>query len=108
MSPIIGSPLHVQNCNTNLPFCHVIQMRFRIISKIAVALSIVLVIVVLLEFTLLNLYVKETDVNFPKGESNVDGVVNLVTKDPRNITATSSRKETGVEWDKAKMYETKR
>jgi len=90
-------------------------MGFRIISKIAVALSIVLVIVVLLEFALLNLYVKETDANFPKGEhsentpeNNIDGVVNLVTKDPRNIAATSSRKEKGVERDKAKIYDTKR
>lgn len=90
-------------------------MGFKIISKIAVALSIVLVIVVLLEFALLNLYVKETDANFPKGahpestpENSIDGVVNLVTKDPRNIMATSSRKETGVEWDKVKTDETRR
>lgn len=87
-------------------------MGFRIISKIAVALGIVLVVVVLLEFALLNLYVKETDANFPKGEhseiNSIDGVVNLVTKDPRNIIATSSRKETGIEREKATTEETKR
>lgn len=88
-------------------------MGFRIISKIAVALGIVLVVVVLLEFALLNLYVKETDANFPKGEhlevnSIDDGVVNLVTKDPRNIIATSSRKETEIEREKAKTDVTKR
>ena len=86
-------------------------MGFRIISKIAVALGIVLVIVVLLEFALLNLYVKETDANFPTGEhseNSLDGVVNLVTKDPRNIITTSSRKETRIEREKAKMGETKR
>ena len=87
-------------------------MGFRIISKIAVALGIVLVVVVLLEFALLNLYVKETDVNFPKGKhseiNSIDGAVNLVTKDPRNIIATSPRKETGIEREKAKTEETKR
>ena len=85
-------------------------MGFRITSKIAVAVGIVLVIVVLLEFALLNLYVKETDVNFPKGEhseKSINGVVNLVTKDPRNINIASSRKETGIEREKAKTDEPK-
>ena len=84
---------------------------FKIISKITVALGIVLVIVVLLEFALLSLYVKETDANFPKGvhsEKSIDGVVNLVTKDPRNIITASSRKETGIKREKAKTDETKR
>lgn len=86
-------------------------MGFRIISKITVALGIVLVIVVLLEFALLNLYVKETDANFPEGEHSAnshDGVVNLVTKDPGNIITTSSRKESGIKREQAKTDETKR
>lgn len=87
-------------------------MGFRIISKITVALGIILVIVVLLEFALLNLYVKETDANFPEGEhsanSHDDGVVNLVTKDPGNIITTSSRKESGIKREQAKTDETKR
>lgn len=85
-------------------------MGFRITSKIAVALGVVLVIVVLLEFALLNLYVKETDANFPKAEhseKSINGVVNLVTKDPWNINAASSRKETGIEREKAKTDEPK-
>ena len=69
-------------------------MGFRITSKIAVALGIVLVIVFLLEFALLNLYLKETDAN-------------LVTKDPRNINAASSWKETGIERERAKTDEPK-
>lgn len=86
-------------------------MGFRIISKITVALGIILVIVVLLEFALLNLYVKETDANFPEGEHSAnshDGVVNLVTKDPGNIITTSSRKESGIKREQAKTDETKR
>lgn len=85
-------------------------MGFRITFKIAVALGIVLVIVVLLEFALVNLYVKETDTNFRKGEHSekrIDGVVNLVTKDPRIINTASSRKETGLERERAKMDEPK-
>lgn len=85
-------------------------MGFRITSKIAVAVGIVLVIVVLLEFALLNLYVKETDANFPKGEhseKSINGVVDLVTEDPRNINTASSRKETGIEREKAKTDEPK-
>lgn len=85
-------------------------MGFRITSKIAVTLGVVLVIVVLLEFALLNLYVKETDANFPKAEhseKSINGVVNLVTKDPWNINAASSRKETGIEREKAKTDEPK-
>lgn len=86
-------------------------MGFRIISKITVALGIILVIVVLLEFALLNLYVKETDANFPEEEHSAnshDGVVNLVTKDPGNIITTSSRKESGIKREQAKTDETKR
>ena len=80
-------------------------MGFRITSKITVAIGIVLVIVVLLEFALLNLYVKETDANFPNGEhseKSINGVANLVTKDLRNINTASARKETGIEREKAK------
>ena len=86
-------------------------MGFGITSKIAVALGIVLVIVVLLEFALLNLYLKETDANFPKGEhsqKSINGVAfNLVTKDPRNINTASSWKETGIERERAKTDEPK-
>ncbi len=90
---------------------HVIEiMGFRYISKIAVVLGVVLGIVVLLEFALLNLYVKETNANFPEAElptNRIDGVVDV--NDPGNIrlTSTLSPEESRIE-EQGKPDETKR
>lgn len=57
-------------------------MGFKFLSKIAVALGIALVIVVLLEFVLLISYVKETDADIlPNAEESIsyDGINNHVT-----------------------------
>lgn len=87
-------------------------MGFRFISKIAVVLGVVLVIVVLLEFALLNLYVKETNGNFPKEErrtNRIDGVVD-VNDDPGNIALISTLlpKESRIEEQQGKPDEIKR
>lgn len=85
-------------------------MGFRIIFKIVVVLGVVLVIVVLLEFVLLNLYVKEIDVNFFKVEyfeKSINGVVNFVMKDFWNINVVLLWKEIGIEREKVKMDELK-
>lgn len=58
-------------------------MGFKFLSKIAVAIGIALVIVVLLEFVLLISYVKETDADIlPNAEESsisYDGINNHVT-----------------------------
>lgn len=81
-------------------------MGFRIISKIAAALGVVLVIVVLLEFVLLNFYVKETNVNFPKEEHPpnriIDGVWTI------RLISTSSPEESRIEKHQSKLDESKR
>lgn len=79
-------------------------MGFRIFSKIVIALGVVLVVVVLLEFVLLTFYVKETDADVPK--TKINGVINLVTKDSRKIINPTSKTKT--EMKQVKHEETKR
>lgn len=79
-------------------------MGFRIFSKIVIALGVVLVVVVLLEFVLLTFYVKETDADFPK--TKINGVINLVTKDSGKIYNPTSKTQT--EMKQVKHEETKR
>lgn len=85
-------------------------MGFKLFSKIAVALGVVLVIVVLLEFLLLTFYVKESDSDFPKAvesASRFDRIINHVTKDSGNIS-TSSNKESKPEREQVSYKPTKR
>lgn len=85
-------------------------MRFRIISKIAIALAVVLVLVVLSEFALLNLYVKETDANFPRDEHIWNDGLGGLINDPANIRllSTSSPKESKIKKQNGKADDTKR
>ena len=84
-------------------------MGFKFLSKIAVALGIALVIVVLLEFVLLISYVKETDAdilpNAEKSSISYDGINNHVTTVHE---AVSSKRKSEPEREQINYKPTKR
>ena len=95
--------------------CHVTSMGFRIFSKIVIALGVVLVAVVILEFMLLTLYVKEQDVDVVKAtlgaivaaSRNYEGLVKFVNRE-NSENFTPSRKESKAEREQFKHGETQR
>lgn len=71
-------------------------MGFKFFSKIAVALGIVLVLVVLLEFVLLTSYVKETDADLPNAKessNSYDGITDHVATVPSNRKSEPERQQ---------------
>ena len=78
-------------------------MGFRIFSKIVILLGVVLVLVVIVEFMLLSLYVKEQDAAVVKstqrsmshGVGKLDGLIKPVRENSNDFTPAKKESNTG-------------